>query len=130
MDLNRETVERLKHRLTERRDALWAKLQEERARQSAETVTDIGGEVRDPGDESVAAERTDLGNAMLGRDVGEFREVEGALARINEGVYGICVECGTEIEEARLEAYPSAKRCSRCQNVLEKQYANGSGATL
>jgi DnaK suppressor protein len=130
MDLNQDTVERLRHRLTERREVLWAKLQQDRERQSSETMAEIGGEVRDPGDESVAAERTDLGNAMLGRDVGEFREVEGALARIAEGVYGICIACGVEIEEARLEAYPSVKRCSRCQQVLERQYANGGGTAF
>src|SRR5689334_10443628 len=35
-------------------------------------------------------------------------QVEDALARIDEGTYGKCIDCGRDIEEARLEAVPWA----------------------
>jgi DnaK suppressor protein len=127
-ELTTDTLEQLKERLGNRRQALRTKLHEERSRISSERLSDTAGEVRDSGDESAAVERTDLESAIIERDAVELREIDGALLRIEEGTYGDCVECGGEIEDARLDVYPTARRCSRCQNVLEKQYANGRGA--
>ena len=42
-----------------------------------------------------------------------------ALARINEGRYGLCESCGAEISEARLNAMPFALRCTRCEERKE-----------
>ena len=38
-----------------------------------------------------------------------------ALERIKKGEYGICAKCGSPIPEKRLEAYPEAKFCLKCQ---------------
>ena len=38
-----------------------------------------------------------------------------ALKRMDEGTYGICVDCGEEINEDRLIARPEASRCIKCQ---------------
>lgn len=35
-----------------------------------------------------------------------------ALARIEQGTYGTCEVCGSQIEEARLEADPAATTCT------------------
>jgi DnaK suppressor protein len=46
-----------------------------------------------------------------------------ALRRLDEGEYGLCEDCGTEIGAGRLKALPFAKRCVSCQHqaeVLEK----------
>jgi len=43
------------------------------------------------------------------------------LERIKEGTYGICVRCGKEISEERLEAIPTASLCLSCQQELERQ---------
>ena len=37
--------------------------------------------------------------------------VDGALARISEGTYGVCSVCGNAIEEVRLEALAATDRC-------------------
>ena len=50
----------------------------------------------------------------------EMAEIQAALARIDAGTYGICEVCGEEISPARLEAFPMARRCVRCQERLEK----------
>lgn len=42
-----------------------------------------------------------------------------ALERLNEGSYGICVECTEPIAPARLEAVPEVETCIRCQAGLE-----------
>jgi DnaK suppressor protein len=41
----------------------------------------------------------------------QLREVEAALARIENGSYGTCEACGKEIPEERLEAIPWASLC-------------------
>jgi RNA polymerase-binding transcription factor DksA len=41
----------------------------------------------------------------------EASQVELALRRLETGEYGKCIECGKDIEPARLEAVPEAVRC-------------------
>ncbi len=43
-----------------------------------------------------------------------LRKIERALARIDEGEYGICEICGSAIPVARLEARPYATLCVTC----------------
>jgi RNA polymerase-binding transcription factor DksA len=42
-----------------------------------------------------------------------------ALARIAEGSYGTCSDCGEPIGGPRLNAQPTAERCIACQQKLE-----------
>ena len=42
-----------------------------------------------------------------------------ALARLEEGEYGTCHECGAEIPDKRLRALPFAIRCRACQEAVE-----------
>ena len=44
----------------------------------------------------------------------ELRRVEAALARLDEGEYGACVDCGEEIEPKRLDLDPTAPLCMDC----------------
>lgn len=43
-----------------------------------------------------------------------LRKVERALARVDDGTYGICESCGTQIPVARLEVLPYATECVSC----------------
>lgn len=45
----------------------------------------------------------------------ELTAVEDALARMRDGTYGRCIDCGTAIAAERLEAIPHAARCIACQ---------------
>jgi RNA polymerase-binding transcription factor DksA len=112
------------------RTALRARLNEVRGRLSAALATTpdasmeaIAGEVRDLGDESVAAERTEVRHALIGRDVGEIGELEAALLRLDSGGYGRCSECDLDIEANRLRAQPAACRCGHCQAEFERRRA-------
>ena len=57
----------------------------------------------------------------VSRDLAELANVEQALARLDDGSYGECVDCGSAIPYARLAAYPAAKRCVACQEQDEKR---------
>ncbi len=42
-----------------------------------------------------------------------------ALRRLDEGLYGVCDQCGGPIGEARLKVLPFARRCITCQEQAE-----------
>lgn len=44
------------------------------------------------------------------------KDVKQALIKIEKGKYGICEECGAQIEQGRLKAYPAAAFCVTCTN--------------
>lgn len=46
--------------------------------------------------------------------------VEAALARIREGEFGECINCGNEINAKRLEAVPWTRYCIECQEKMER----------
>lgn len=59
-------------------------------------------------------------------------EIDAALARIDDGTYGTCEECGAEIPLERLRALPTARLCVDCQRAAEKRHAAahpGQGTT-
>ena len=44
----------------------------------------------------------------------QLAEVERALAKLDDGSYGVCDTCGRPIPEGRLAEHPSAPRCGAC----------------
>lgn len=46
-----------------------------------------------------------------------------ALARIDDGTYGQCVDCAKQVPEGRLEARPEAARCVDCQQRADRATA-------
>ncbi len=47
-------------------------------------------------------------------------EIDEALQRMEEGIYGVCQQCFKSIDESRLEALPFVKMCVTCQSEVEK----------
>jgi RNA polymerase-binding protein DksA len=47
-------------------------------------------------------------------------QVEDALVRFEQGIYGICERCGEQIDPARLKALPYASLCMDCQQHVER----------
>ncbi len=47
------------------------------------------------------------------------QQIDEALAKLEEGTYGRCADCGAEISEKRLRAVPFARRCVTCQEKQE-----------
>jgi DnaK suppressor protein len=58
----------------------------------------------------VAAEQGEH-RAIVGHIQDSLRDVDRALAKLEDGTYGKCEECGEDIAEARLEAMPAARYC-------------------
>lgn len=47
------------------------------------------------------------------------RKLDAALARIEAGTFGLCCECGAEVEAERLDGDPAAVFCRECMNRRE-----------
>ena len=48
-------------------------------------------------------------------------QAEHALARIENGTYGICENCGNPIGKARLQVFPRATLCMTCKQREERR---------
>lgn len=56
-------------------------------------------------------EDSDERQAILAALETQYNDSTRALSKIEQGTYGTCEVCGDEIEEARLNANPSARTC-------------------
>ena len=63
-------------------------------------------------------------------DLSELRALEAARARLAEGSYGLCVDCGGDIDYERLRVNPAALRDIRCQTRHEKLYGTAPVSSL
>lgn len=71
-------------------------------------------------DEVQLAGERELAIRNLDREANLLRNVRAALARIEDGTYGICMHCEEEIKPKRLEAVPWAPYCIRCQEAADR----------
>jgi RNA polymerase-binding transcription factor DksA len=67
----------------------------------------------DPEGATIAFERSQV-DALVRQSREHLAEVDAALARVAEGTYGVCEECGAAIPDGRLEARPTARTCVAC----------------
>ncbi|MGE5639890.1 MAG: TraR/DksA family transcriptional regulator [Clostridia bacterium] len=130
MPLTREQSDELGAAIEARRQALEADIREDRARARRDQFGEVAGATPDPGDESVASLIQDLDQADLGRDLDELRAIEAARERVRNGTYGVCIDCGLDIDYQRLRANPSALRCIHCQSAHEKENGRPASPTL
>ena len=116
------TAQKYKHRLVVERDALLAQIDAQR-----------GGPISRADAASEALDKSEDDNAQIqsGRDVAfainehetaELLAIDASLLRIKEGVYGLCVDCGTHIPAARMDAAPHTLRCLACQTTFEQAH--------
>jgi len=76
-------------------------------------------EVFDAGESSEADIQEDIEFALIQMKAETLSKINEALARLEEGAYGDCYECGDEIAEPRLRALPFAVRCKDCEQARE-----------
>ena len=70
---------------------------------------------QDPADAGTNLAESDRAEAILEAAKARRSLVLEALRRLEEGRYGLCVDCGGGVPEGRLEAKPEAARCVKCQ---------------
>ena len=124
---------------TEQRQALHDQLLRRRAQMVAdlrsESISDEGTlAVRshrgETDDEAVVEAMDALEIASTARDATELAAIDRALQRLDTPEFGVCIDCGAEIEPARLMAEPTVLRCTACQRRFEHLHATPGGSRL
>lgn len=108
--------ERLLAREQELQDIITRLVSEARESNSAE--------VEDPIDRVISSEGKAAAFGVSTAESRQLQQVRAALQRIDQGDYGVCIDCGRPIEPARLEAVPWTPYCRADQEKHEAQDAS------
>jgi DnaK suppressor protein len=113
------TAQKYKHRLVVERDALLAQIDAQRG--GPISRADAASDALDKSEDDNAQIQTgrDVAFAINEHETAELLAIEAALLRIKEGVYGLCVNCGSHIPAPRIDAAPHTLRCIACQTTFE-----------
>lgn len=76
---------------------------------------------QDPADAGTNLAESDRAEAILAAARARRSLVLEALSRLEQGRYGICVDCSGAVPAGRLEAKPEAARCLTCQSKQDRK---------
>ncbi len=109
-------------------DKLFARLREDLERKRAELNERIArikkditsGLEPDSGEQATQLENREVLDALANEATAEVALINKALQRMDEGEYGLCIQCGEQIDDRRLEARPYAQRCIDCARQAQQ----------
>ena len=116
--LTAEQTAGLQADLAQHRERLRGQLKEHlhgqsRAERASETLA------QDADDAPQRGPEREVALALTAREQREVDAIDAALARLHDGRYGVCADCGVDIPYARLQAEPWALRCVVCESRHE-----------
>lgn len=123
-------VSELAKLLDGRYERLQRDIREQFERNDMHLNTEVDERAGDIADQAASDQVTDLNLAFVERHVMEMRDIEAAKGRLNDGTFGGCLNCGKQINFARLQACPTAVRCLDCQREHDKLYAKEETPSL
>ena len=116
MALRKEKLESYRKELVSRRQALANDLRAA----TAELINDESS-YTDSIDQASADTDKSLALQIKNRERDILWQIDEALKRIEDGVFGECEKCGEAIAEARMKANPSTTLCIDCKAELESE---------
>ncbi len=114
--LGKKELEKYRRLLEEKKNSLSVDLA--RARDAEEETTEES--TQDIADKAVSSYTREFLYSLSDGDRTTLLQIDEALARIDEGTYGACSNCGVPMAEKRLMAVPWTPYCVDCQELLEK----------
>ena len=108
--------------LLEQRTALLAQIAQQRGGVigRAEAASDHFAGAQESQAQTASAREIEF--ALGEHETAELNAIDAALKRLDDGSYGLCLECGIHIPPARLQAAPAAMRCLACQAQAEHKH--------
>ncbi|MCU0594072.1 MAG: RNA polymerase-binding protein DksA [Desulfobacterota bacterium] len=94
---------------------------QEKARDTFMDISGLKDKLPDQVDQASSAFDQGLTLRMRDREAKLVRKIRDALARLQDGTYGICEECGEEIPLRRLRARPVTTLCIKCKKEQETE---------
>jgi DnaK suppressor protein len=114
-----EGLESIKKKLLARKNELEEQLAE------LYKTKEAPDQIQDPGDHAQSLSQETLNISLQDTELEEYNRIRQALKMIEQGTYGICIDCEQPISEKRLKLYPNATRCLVCQELVEEQQQKG-----
>ncbi len=108
-----KNLDEIKQELLQRKKALEIEL-------AALNVQEPPDEILDVGDQAQSVSQETLRRSIQNAGSEEYHRILRALEMIEDGIYGICVDCEQPISEKRLKLFPDSTRCLACQERLEE----------
>jgi len=84
---------------------------------SKEKISD--DQVQDLGDQAITSAMEAIRGSYQNTEHEEYNMILKALKALENGTYGVCIDCSQPISEKRLKYYPNASRCLACQESIE-----------
>lgn len=110
-----EERELVRERLFDMRDQLIDQIRE-LSNSSLKTSRQAGEEMADIGSDDFMRE---MELHLVGEEEKTFRLIQDALERVQDGSYGVCIDCEGPISNGRLKAIPYSKLCVDCKSQRE-----------
>jgi DnaK suppressor protein len=76
--------------------------------------------VGDTAEAAFAASGDEINSQLAQLEANELAQIEMALSRVKQGMYGTCAGCECKIPVGRLTALPYSVLCIKCQREVEK----------
>jgi len=114
--MNKKSLEEFRKKLVQKRQDI---LNE--ADKTLAEMTDQSSNVPDPNDRATIESDRSFELRIRDRERKLLSKIDEAIVRIEEGEYGICEECGCDINVKRLEARPVTTLCIDCKTLQEKK---------
>jgi DnaK suppressor protein len=99
------------------------------ANRTVDGMTDTKENFPDPTDRASLESNRNFTLRIRDRERKLIVKIQEALARIDEGTYGKCEECGEKISLERLNARPVTTLCIDCKSLQEAEERKLRGAT-
>lgn len=117
-----EWLKAIREALVQQRQRLLSLVQSTAAQMAERT-----GDLPDVSDRASEGYSDELATGLLAIEAGQLDEIEWAIRRIDDGSYGLCIDCGRPIPRKRLEILPFAHRCLNCKGARERQRLGAEG---
>lgn len=112
--MDKETLEKFRKQLLEKKENILKEVGK-----TLSEMTDQTSNVPDPNDRASIESGMSFELRIRDRERKLLSKIDEAIARIDEGSYGICEDCDEEIGLKRLEARPVTTLCIDCKTIQE-----------
>ena len=109
-------LEKYRKLLQEKKTSLLAELA--KTRHAEEETTEES--TQDIADKAVSSYTREFLYSLNDAERSTVQQIDQALSRIEDGTYGLCLNCGTPMNEKRLSAIHWSRHCVECQELAEK----------
>lgn len=114
--MTKKEMEKYRRLLDDKKASLSAELAKTRSAEEETTEEST----QDIADKAVSSYTREFLYSLTDGERSTLLLIDDALARIEESVFGLCLNCGMLMTEKRLNAVPWASYCLDCQELSEK----------